>query len=281
MAEKEIQFRQKREIGQVISDTFLFIKQEFRHLSKLVLIYVFPFILIYSVLQVFVMQKIVGTVVPGGDLESMMGTLWPVYKNLFVFMLFNVFVQSLYIGAVYSYIEVYLEKGKGNFKLSDVTPLLFTNSLMVLGINIVLTIIVMFGLVMCFVPGIYFANTFSLSMIILLIEKKGIGNALSKSWNMVNRQWWNTFLLNILGIVIIGVVGFIFSIPSAIAGITVSLLNVGQAEIVELPEWYWILNAVSTVVTSLLYIIPFVFLAFQYFNLDERTKPDINLPAEE
>jgi hypothetical protein len=281
MTEKEIQFRKKREIGEIITDSFIFLKQEFRQISNIVLIYVMPFILLYAVLQVFIMQKIMGTVVPTADPEELINNLWPVYKNLFMFLLFNVFVQSLYIGAVYSYIEVYIKNGKGNFSKSDISLLLFSNSLMALSINIVITIIVMIGLIFCFLPGIYFANTLSISIIIFLFEKKGLNQSLSRSWNLVNSQWWNTFLLNILGIAIIGIVGFIISIPTMIAGISASLINIGQQEPVILPEWYWILSAFNTVITSALYIIPFTFLAFQYFNLDERTKPPINFSIEE
>jgi hypothetical protein len=281
MIEKEIQFRKKREIGEIITDTFIFLKQEFRPLSNIVLIYVVPFILLYAVLQVFIMQRIMGTVVPTENPEESINTLWPVYKNLFMFLLFNIFVQSLYIGVIYSYIEVYIKNGKGNFSQSDISPLLFANSLMALAINIVITIIVMIGFIFCFLPGIYFANTLSISIIIFLFEKKGINQSLSRSWNLVNSQWWNTFLLNIIGIAIIGIIGFVISIPTMIAGISVNLISVGQQKPVIIPQWYWILSGFNTVVTSVLYIIPFTFLAFQYFNLDERTKPPVNLSIEE
>jgi hypothetical protein len=31
--------------------------------------------------------------------------------------------------------------------------------------------------------------------------------------------------------------------------------------------------AISTIISSILWVIPYTFLAFQYFNIDERTKP--------
>jgi hypothetical protein len=40
---------------------------------------------------------------------------------------------------------------------------------------------------------------------------------------------------------------------------------------VEYPDWYWVLIAISTIISSALYIIPYTFLAFQYFNLDEQS----------
>jgi hypothetical protein len=46
-----------------------------------------------------------------------------------------------------------------------------------------------------------------------------------------------------------------------------------QGSFLEYPTWYWVLMGVSTAVSTLLIIIVYTFLAFQYFNLDERNKP--------
>ena len=273
MIEKEIQFRKKRELGEIISDSFEFIKQEYKPVSKLVFRYVLPFLILYGIVQVFVQQKILGAV-DFTDTESMMADIIPIYKNIFLFSLFGIFVQSLLIGAFYSYIEIYIKKGKGNFELSEITPHLFSNGLLALSAGIVVFVISMFGLALCIVPGIYFANTFSLVVMILIFEKKGLGNAMSRSWSLVNSQWWNTLLLNIVGIVIIWVISFILSLPATIMGVGVNILNPMEQGVTEQPQWFWVLMGITTVITSLFWIIPYTFLAMQYFNLDERAKPE-------
>ena len=181
-------------------------------------------------------------------------------------------MQSLLAGTYYSYIEIYVKKGKGNFELSEITPLLFSNGLLALGANLVLFIAVMLGVIMCILPGLYIANTLSIVVMILIFEKKGLGDALSRSWNLVNSQWWNTLLLNLLGLIIIGVAGFVISIPSMFAGISSNIFSLQETEALEYPDWYWVLMGIATIVSSILYVIPYTFLAFQYFNLDERTK---------
>jgi len=271
MGRNEISFRGKRDIGNIISDAFNFLKQELKPLSQVILVYVVPFILIYAVLQVIILRKIMGPVMAGGP-ETIYENLWPFYKNFFIVLIFNVFVQSLYISAVYSYLEVYIEKGKGNFTVSDVTQNLFSNSLMVLVANVVLTLIVSIGFILCFIPGIYLANSLSLTIFILLFEKKGLSNALVRSWGLVHSQWWNTFLLNIVAILIIWAAGFVISIPSAIAGFSSTMFSMGQDNAVDFPDWYWIMAGLEAAVSMLLYIIPYTFLAFQYFNIRERLK---------
>ncbi len=268
MTEKEIQFKKKREIGDIFSDSFQFIKQEHKPLTKLIAIYVLPFIVLYGFVQIY-LQKNVISKIDFTDQEALFANIGPVYLNIFLFSLFGLFVQSLLIAAYYTYIDAYVKKGKGNFTLEEITPQLFSNGLLAIGASLVIFIVVIFGLILCIVPGIYFANTLSLAFIILIFEKKGLGNALIRSTFLVNTQWWNTFLINIVGIIMIWTVSFIMSIPSMITGFSAGLLNQNENP-GEFPDWYWILIGLSTVVSSVLWIIPYTFLAMQFFNLQER-----------
>jgi hypothetical protein len=270
MTEKEIQFRKKREIGDIFTDTFEFIRQEYKPISKLVAVYVLPFLLLYGVVQVY-LQKNVISKIDFSDSETLLANIGPLYVNVFLFALFGLFVQSLLIATYYTYIEAYVKKGKGNFDLSEITPHLFSNGLLAIGASLVIFIVVMFGLILCIVPGIYFANTFSIAIIILIFEKKGLGNALMRSSLLIKSEWWSTFLINIAGIVLIWTASFIMSLPLILTGLSVGIFSQSQTP-VEYPDWYWVVIGASTVVSSVLYIIPYTFLAFQYFNLDERTK---------
>lgn len=273
MIEKEIQFRKKRELGDILSDSFEFIKQEYKPVSKLILTYVLPFLILYGIVQVFIQMKVIGNI-DLSDPETLLANIGPIYKNIFLFSLFGIFVQSLLIGTYYSYIEVYIKKGKGNFDISEIKPHLFSNSLLALSAGFAVFILTMIGIVLCIVPGIYFANTFSIAAMVLLFERKGLGNAMSRSWKLVNFQWWNTLLLNIIGIIIIWAAGYVLSLPAMLAGITTTITAVKEMGTIDYPNWYWVLFGISTIISSLLWIIPFTFLAMQYFNLDERTKSE-------
>jgi len=270
MTEKEIQFRKQREIGDIFSDTFEFIRLEYKPISKLIGIYVLPFLMLYGAVLVY-LQKNVITKIDFSDQEALLSMIGPVYSNLFLFMVFGIFVQSLLVATYYSYIEVYIKKGKGNFDLSEITPYLFSNGLLAIGASLVIAVVVFFGIILCVIPGIYFANTFSLAIIILIFEKKGIGNALMRSAYLVKFQWWNTFLINIVGLMMIWTISFLLSLPMALTGLSVNIFDPVKTP-VELPDWYWIYIGINAVISSALYIIPYTFLAFQYFNLEERTK---------
>jgi hypothetical protein len=134
---------------------------------------------------------------------------------------------------------------------------------------LVIFIAVVFGLFLCVIPGIYFANSLSLAFIILIFEKKGLGNALMRSTLLVNTNWWSTFLINITGIIMIWTASFVMSLPAIFAGVSGNIFDSNPTPI-EYPDWYWFLIGISTVVSSILWIIPYTFLAMQFFNLQER-----------
>jgi hypothetical protein len=270
MTETQIEFRKKREIGDIFTDSLKFLKAERKPLTRLMGIYALPFIILYGVAVVYLQKKILINV-DFTDIDKMMTDLGPLFLNVFLFFLFQVFIQSLVIATFYTYIEAYIKRGKGGFELSDITPHLFNNGLLAIGASLVINVMVIFGLILCILPGIYFANTLSPVIIILLFERKGIAAALSRSAFLVNQQWWNTLLINIVGLIIIYAVGLIFSIPASLAGLTLTLTNEGTTP-ANYPDWYWVLSGFSTIVSSVFYIIPYTFIALQYFNLDEMTR---------
>ncbi len=271
MTENRIQFEKKREAGDIFTDSFKFIKLEYKPISKLVLIYVLPFLIMYGVAQVLLQKNFINKI-DFTDQEALLAMIGPVYLNIFLIALFGLFVQSLLIATFYTYIDAYIKKGKGNFELTDITPQLFSNGLLAIGASFVIFIAVFFGLLLCVIPGIYLANTLSLSVFILIFEKKGIGSALLRSAYLVKSQWWNTFLINIVGLIFIWAASIFFSFPLALSGFSVDIFNPSKMA-AEFPGWYWVATGVLTVISSVVYIILYTFISFQYFNLIVRSKP--------
>lgn len=272
MLNKELKFRKIRTTSEIIYDSFLFLKSEYKTIFKLVSSYVLPFIILNAVLQVHVQQKILGKI-DIYDTEALMANFGPVYLNFFLASLFSIFVQSLLIGAFYTYLEAWINEGKGNFELSDITPRLFSNSLQALMANIVLFALVLLGTMMCILPGIYFGNSFSILIFIFLFEKNNLGQSMQRAFRLVHVQWWNTLLINITGIAIIYFAGVILSVPTAfIENGSPAALPETETVTAGFTAPYWIWAGISSVITSLLWIVPYTFLAMQYFNLDERSK---------
>lgn len=270
MTEKEIQFRKKRELGEIFSDSIAFLKQEKQPIIKLITVYVLPFIVLYAFVHVYLQKNVISRI-DFTDPEALLANIGPFYTNILLFALFGVFVQCLLIATYYTFMDAYIKKGNSNFDLSEISPDFFSNGLLAIGAGIIIFILSIIGFTLCFIPGIYFANTLSLAFVILIFEKNGISNALRRSAMMVNSQWWGTFLINLTGIVIVWAAGFIMGLPLTLMGITKNVMDTENTTTV-LPDWYWLVLGISTVISSVLYIFLYTFMALQYFNIDERTK---------
>jgi len=66
-----------------------------------------------------------------------------------------------------------------------------------------------------------------------------------------------------------------------VLGISNNMFAPGGINATDLPTWYWVTTGLSAAAGTLLMVIIFTFQAFQYFNLEERENPTINLEPNE
>jgi hypothetical protein len=268
------EFPKKREIPEIIAESLKFIGSESGPLLKYTLIYTLPFIVVLAALQlvlsseVYAIQETIRTVEP----SEMLGQLGGMYKKYFLILLFNIFVQSLFMAVIYTYIHAYLDRGKGNFTSSEITSAFFTNAYISIGTSLVVGIISMIGFIFCIIPGILVLNSLSLAVFIAVYEKKGIGYSITRSWNLVKVQWWGTLLLNLIGIIITTVVTMALAAPASFGQESKIIFETGESFSQAASDWRVWVTLISSVIGSVLSVISFVFLAFQYFNLKEREK---------
>jgi hypothetical protein len=279
--EQPVEFPKKREVLEIITESFRFIGAEAGSLMKYTLIYALPFIIILAALQLVLSSEVtaIQETLRSMEPEEMLGQLGPMYKKYFLIMLFNVFVQSLFIAVIYTYIHAYLDRGKGNFTSSEITSAFFTNAWISIGTSLVVALISFIGLIFCIFPGIYILNSLSLAVFIAIYEKKGIGYAISRSWNLVKLQWWGTFLLNLVGFMLAQAAAMILSAPATMGLESKVLFTQGETISQAASDWRVWVFLVATIIGTLLSVVTFVFLAFQYFSLKEREKeilPGVN-----
>ena len=272
------QFQKIRETGEIIQATAAFLRSEYRLLFRLLAIYILPFIVLYAVNQVSMQLKIAaaGEATSGMTPEELVNSFGGLYQNLLVSVMFNIFVQSLLAALLYTYVKIYQEKGKGSFADADISTHLFSHSLKVIGTSFAVTLLAGVGLMFFILPGIIIANSLSLALFIAVFENKGIGESLTRSWSLVRRQWWSTLALNLLGILIVWMISITLTLPGAIhdafAGTTADY-SAGAASI---SKWRLLMLGVAMTGGSLGSVFPFLFLAFQYFNLTEREAKELN-----
>lgn len=87
-----------------------------------------------------------------------------------------------------------------------------------LGLGILIIIGIMFGYLLLIVPGVILTLGWSIAAPVLIVEKKGITESISRSWELTNGYKGWIFLLMIIYIVISAVIGGIFGVLIGVAG---------------------------------------------------------------
>lgn len=273
MEKEPVIFYKRRSVGEIISDSFLFLKQEFKPLSKLTLIYILPFLVLYGIVHVFIQKKL-NINLDMTDQERLTENLGYFYKHVFILLLFNTFIQSLMLGTFYTYLDFYLKRGKNGFTVSEITPYFFGNSLKIIAASFLVLFLFISGLIFCIIPGIVIGVTLSLTFIILIVEGTSISESLVKSWKLVIPNWFDVFIVNLTGVFFIIIIILVFSIPALFAGVNVFDYNGNAGEPVVLPEWYWVVSAVGNVVSMLAGLFIFTMLAMFYGHLNASGRND-------
>lgn len=269
-------FEKKREPGEILTDSLLFLKIEFMSLARLTAIYVLPFMVLMAIVQVYMQIKLSEATEIINQLEPdrFVSELSGLYGNLLLFILFNIFVQSLLAALLYTYLQLYIRKGTGNFTQSDISTLLFPNSLRALAAGFSVTVLSLIGLVFCILPGIVVANSLSLAVFIGVFENKPAGYSIVHSWILVKRQWWVTLSLAIIGILFMWMISIVFTLPVFIIESFPSFFTDPANQETGGQQLRWIISGISVVLSSFAALFPMTMMAMQYFNLIEREKEE-------
>lgn len=269
-----IEFKKERDLGAIISDTFAFIRQNWKNYFITILKIVGPVLLMTLAVLVFyllaisdIFNKSAMESNPGGVLSKLFS--W-VFAIMFVYvMLYSLLsVTSLYF--IKSYID---NKGKPDYY--EIKKQVYKNVWKFLGLGILVAAVIVLGGVACYLPGIYFSVVLSLATSILVFEERSISDSFSHSFTLIKGQWWNTFGVLIVIWLLIGVLGQVFSIPTMIY----QLVKLGTVfgnndptkffEVFKDPI-YLALTVGSYVFQFMLYSIPLISIVFIYFDLNEQ-----------
>jgi len=270
-----IEFKKERDLAAIISDTFKFIRENWKEYFLTVLKIVGPVLLLSLVVLVFYMFAMSDMFNNIDNLELNPGSFlsnifsW-VFGLLFVYVLLYTLLSMSSLYFIKSYID-----NNGNPKFEEIKTNLLQNIWKFLGLGILITIVTVLGMFLCYLPGVYLATVLSLATSIMVFENKNIGDTFSHAFTLINGQWWNTFGVLIVVWMLLMVLGQAFSIPAMIyqfIKMGTMLQNEDPTAIFEIfkDPVYLLLNIVSYVFQFVLYSIPLISTVFIYFDLNEQ-----------
>ena len=295
---KIIEFHKTRDFSNKLNATFAFVKQNFKALSRSILYIAGPPVLIASLLLSTFMGDIFKLAFgAAGNPEALQSYFLSVNFWLQVILMF-VFMMVSYVAIIATtnnYLILYIERKSNTIDVNDVwvrvretlgmyfiTTLLFgvlasvAYMLMIIPIFVLGAIspfLIFFGVIFLVVGIMYFAVGASLVYTIRAFEKKGFFQAIIRSFYLVRGKWWSTFGLLLILSLLVGVISYVFSIPASILQ-GISMLHTVKSNDLNGPSGVigtivFVLHSLAYISQLLLYLLPTVGLAFQYFNLVE------------
>ncbi|MCH7410608.1 hypothetical protein MM239_14465 [Belliella sp. DSM 111904] len=266
MINGHIQFKKRRELGEILSDTFSFTRQNYKPLiAVLIKTSLIPYILV--VLASVYYQYVVA------DLAMLQSTNFGIGIGAMGIASLIFFATSS--STVFSFIKEY-EACKGvdldhNYILDEAK----SNFGNMIGLALLAYLMLIFGLVFFVIPGIYFMVPIAMFFPVVLFREMSIFSSVGESFRLIKGYWWVTFGTLIVTVVVIGIMSFAFSVPSLVYTMVKSMVSISQSgdlsTVGQSQDFIAILlNAIASAGSNLLSVVLLIALGFIYFDLDEE-----------
>lgn len=267
-----IEFKKQRELGEILTDIFNFIKFEFKGLFTTLLKIVGPYLLVTIIFLAFYLYSFNG-IFNFGTLEvPRVNPLLSILTFLGL-MVAGVAMYALTQATLLSYIKSYSEN-QGITDFENIKKNAYDKFWNLIGLSVLVGLSLMAGLMLCVIPGIYLYPPLMLSFSILIFMDKGIGEAYQYGFTLIKDNWWTTFATLLVLLIIIGVIGYIFQIPAVIyLWIKMGVFS-GEIDAESMTDIfdpvYLILNLLAYLVQFVLQTVTLVASAMIFFDLNEK-----------
>jgi hypothetical protein len=275
-----IDFKQKRDLGAMLSDTFQFLNAEWKpFFGSILKISIIPILIAICTLVYSTMSSVSFL----GDFDQV--TDYDIVNLNFSDLILPISIAiisyltalaSITVAAL-SYIKSYTAH-KGFVNYQEIQNLTKEKFWPYVGLFIIVGIIVFFGMLFCILPGIYFGVVLSLSFCLVIFQNKGVFDAISDSFGFIKEHWWETFGILIVVQLLIAVASFLLDLPASFYQ-TVDIGSIlKDQDTTELSSAfadpiYLSLIAFSYFVKFILYIVSIVVSVFIYYDIQEQKNP--------
>lgn len=292
-----IQFARTRDFSQKINATFAFLKQNFKSLSKSLLLIAGPSVLI----AVALMSSMIGDIFTLSQTGSAnpeaitnMFTSTAFWMQLLVMLVFFMVTTVMTFSTINQYMVLYEEKRTSNIDVATVwqrtrgsfwtyVGAFFLFFLMLMAVYVVIVmfmvalaaiseIMMFFGLILLYGAIFYLGVSSSFTFFIMTYEKKSFFDSLARSFRLINGEWWSSFGYYLIIYLVMSAIAMAFILPIYIVLIAIVLHSVetNSSGIPESVEWIFIVLFGGYYFLSVfLQLLPNVAVVFQYFNLVE------------
>lgn len=265
----KLEFKKLRGFGDVINDTFVFIRQNIKPLLKVFVYFCGFFVLASGVASVFQQLGMRNAMLEMGKHgpDSPFAFFNKIFTvNYLLVILFSMANYAAMYVSVLSFITLYIEKGKVVPGVDEVWSYFKYYFLRVFGSSILVSLFFLVCFIACIVPGIYVFPAMSLFFPVMIFENGSWGYTFGRSFKLLKDQWWVTAAtIFIVYIITMACMSFI-SVPIAIMSMASAFTQGAKT----MSETMIIVGTIIQCIGQVFMIIPIIALSLCYFNLVER-----------
>ncbi|MCX3264739.1 MAG: hypothetical protein ABWZ79_06030 [Pedobacter agri] len=264
----KIEFKKRRDFGQVINDTFTFMRQNFKALIKTYFTFCGLFVLASMSSMLVYQYKMVNIINTIGNGRTARGFGFGSIYGLeyFLSLLFSLATYASMTVAILSFISLYVQKGNQAPTTEEVWGYFKYYFFRVFGSAIVLILMLIVAFIFCLVPGFYLFPFVAMMFPIMVIENGTFGYSFSRSFKMIQENFWVTFGTLIVVWIIVYACMSMVVLPTTLF----SMIGMFTSKT---PHMSLPLSMATTVLQSLCQvftIIPIITISLSYFNLLEQ-----------
>ncbi len=268
MNPETIQFKKQRELGEILSVTFKFLRQNYKEAGKIFLKIVGPVFLLLIAAVTYYSWSTMGTSFFATGLEGSDFIL-----SFGLMMLAYLLYVSTMTGTVYHIILSYINN-QGSITPSEVSKGMKADFGKLLVLTLISWILIFAGTIAFLIPGIFVAIPLSLSTAIMVFRRESVLESISSSFRLVKDNWWMTFATVLCIGLIVYLISLVFQLPAIFYMIFRAFTVASEVSDSDPSELlgtgYLYINVFTSTIQYIIYTITPIGVAFVYFNLNEK-----------
>lgn len=278
MQKNYINFKKERDLGSIITDTFKFIKEEYRTLFRLYIKHVGWLLLLviaastyYQYQSLKISTNVLTETGPAAFLTEMIADTG---VAILLLSMASIAYSALSLVVITSIIKSYVQNN-GEINEDEVNQFVKQFFGRTLGSLVVVGLLVFIGFLLFVLPGIYLIVPLSLIFPILVFQEKTFAEAFSESFKLIKNNWWISFATLLVVSILISLIGGLFQLPIVVMTAMETFVSIQDGTGTPGTEtlsgnWlYMLFYILAALAQYLLGIVTLISLTLVYFNLNE------------
>lgn len=261
--QSKITLARTRNFGDLISDTFTYVRDYHKSLGKGLLYFVIPIIALAAILFGNYMQQVMAMQADPNSLDDIAS----MFSSIGGASMLGMFASAAMAAVVFNHMALVSESESGEVTVSGIWNRYKTDIWAIIGISIITGIIAFVGMIFFIIPGIFLLVKFSLIPAVYVKERVGISDAFSRSWHLTANYWWFTFGLTIVMGLLVSFMSYFLTVPIMLTSAFVGFAggDVGSAS-----TMITVIYSTAMLLGYIFYSLLYISIGLHYFNLVER-----------